>query len=677
MLHKRGNQVNPDNTSWRRIFRLVFVIFSLYLLGDAFYRWDGFRYYATFSEFLPSVALATILWSIVAALATVLIWLSVMAMEWFCRRLPWAVGREQILFFMSAFFLSAVTALYVKRSIWPYAQTTPLLKAVVLLCVLLTAVFLSWLFRKKSSRWIGILQERVTPLVWLFAIWMTASVFLVSYFTWIKEADNTAVLQKTPRTSVSGNQSPNIILLTFDTLTARDMSLYGYPRQTTPFISEWSKTASVFTRAEAEGNITTPTTASLMTGKRIWTHQTYHVGVSSNKPLKSDVENLPLLLKENGYYTMAFVVNPVASVKTLGIAGSFEIAPLATEFSTPASLFGWRFGIVDVLLYRMFANKIKLYDWILQRDFILDRLLNIISRNITETTAPPSKVYNGFLEALDNNSRTPFFAWLHVFPPHDPYLPPEPYLGMFDSSSRLRSYKTQERERRASFKYSTGKYRRFPQAVQETIDIMRARYDEFIRYSDSQFEDFISELIKRNKLKNTVIILSADHGESFEHAYLGHGQSHLYEQVTHIPLIIKNAGQSRGQVIDDMVEQIDIAPTILDLAGIAVPSWMEGRSLVPLMQGGRLPPRPAFSMVLDRNPSLGHRITKGTIAVWEGDYKLIHYLDENRSLLFNLKKDPAELNNLFDKEPETGRRLLALLKDNLRKANDKIGRMKQ
>jgi len=650
---------------------VVFVLFSLYLIGDAFYRWDGFRYYATFSEFLPSVALVTILWNIVAAFASALIWLSVRGMEWFCRRLRWRVGEEQLLFFMAAFFLSAVTALYVKRSIWPYAQTSPLLKTAILLCVIMTAVFISWLFRNKSSRWLSLLQERIDPLVWLFGIWIALSVFLVYYSTWIKHAGD-SVLQPTSQPVASEKNLPNIILLTFDTLTARDMSIYGYERETTPFISRWARTASVFTRAQAEGNITTPTAASLMTGKRIWTHQTYHVSVSSNKPVKSDIENLPLLLKKNGYYTMAFVVNPVASVKTLGVAGSFDIAPLATEFSTSSSLFGWRFGVVDVLLYRLFANKIKLYDWILQRDFILDRLLNIISRNITKTTAPPHKLYSRFLEAIDNNSASPFFAWLHVYPPHHPYLPPEPYMGMFDSSPRLRSYKTQEKERMASFKYSTGEYRQFPSDVQPTIDVMRARYDEFIRYSDRQFEDFIMELTRRDKLKNTVIILSADHGESFEHAYLGHGQSHLYEQVTHIPLIIRNAGQSKGQIIDDLVEQIDITPTILELADIQIPSWMEGRSLVPLMQGKSLPAKPVFSMVLDRNPSLGHLITRGTIAVWEGDYKLIHYLDENRSLLFNLKDDPDELNNLFDKEPETARRLLALIKDNLKKANERI-----
>ena len=212
--------------------------------------------------------------------------------------------------------------------------------------------------------------------------------------------------------------------------------------------------------------------------------------------------------------------------------------------------------------------------------------------------------------------------------------------------------------------------------MQPTVNRLRARYDEFIRYCDNEFENFMKKLANINKLQNTVIILSSDHGESFEHNYRAHGGAHLYEQVTFIPFIIKGPDQTEGRVINDLTEQIDIPPTILDLANIPAPSWMEGRSLLPLMQGKRLPLRPIFSMNFEKNPSLGHEITKGTVAVWEGDYKLIHYLENNESLLFNLKQDPDELNNLFEKEPEIGQRLLTLIQKNIKEANERIKREK-
>jgi arylsulfatase A-like enzyme len=101
---------------------------------------------------------------------------------------------------------------------------------------------------------------------------------------------------------------------------------------------------------------------------------------------------------------------------------------------------------------------------------------------------------------------------------------------------------------------------------------------------------------------------------------------------------------------------------------------MEGRSLVPLIRGENMQERPAFSMTFRENSSMGHPITRGTVAVWYDGYKLIHYFDENnsRSLLFNLKDDPSELDNLIDEDPETGQFLLHLIDANLEKANKRI-----
>ena len=139
-----------------------------------------------------------------------------------------------------------------------------------------------------------------------------------------------------------------------------------------------------------------------------------------------------------------------------------------------------------------------------------------------------------------------------------------------------------------------------------------------------------------------------------------------------IPLIIKYPNQTEGRIIDDIIEQIDIPATILDIADISLPLWMEGRSLVPLMYNKKLLPKPAFSMHLEANRRRGHQIEKGVFAVWEGNFKLIHDLEKKESLLFNLKKDPEEQDNLINKESEVGGHLLELILDNLKIANEKI-----
>lgn len=648
---------------FRQFLRIVFVLFSLYLLGDAFYRWDGFSYYASFSEFLPAVALTSIIWSLIGILTAIFLWLVLKLTEWSFQRGGLKIRIEYLILYAVIFVLLGSSVWKVKKLIWSDVQTTPQFKIAVFISIAVISGLLMVLFRNKAEQWVSVVQERIEPLVWLFGAFVILSVPLVTYYTWVRGTDK-AILHELVKPHVKDKNHPNIILVTFDALAAQEMPTYGYHRETTPFISEWAKKATVFTKVEAGSNFTTSAAAGLMTGKRVWTHQIYQI---EGSPVRGDNENMPAVLKKHGYYNIAFVVNPHASVKKLGMSGSFDMAPSAAEFSVSRSLIGNKFGTVDAALCRLFGDKIRLYDWILQRDFIMNRFFNIISRNFDQTEVPPEKAFKRFREILDNNLPEPYFAWIHVLPPHDPYLPPGAYIG---PSSELRDYRKQANLLDESYKYLF-QYHPFPQEMQPAVNIMRDYYDEFIKYIDKEFGNFVEELNKRQH-DNTVVILSADHGESFEHGYFTHGGLFLYEQVTHIPLIIKRPGRHEGQIVDALVEQIDVPATILDLTNIEIPSWMDGRSLIPLMRGERLPNRPAFSMNFEGNRSRGRQIVSGSIAVWEDDYKLIHYLGKNKSLLFNLKQDPDEMNNLYDKETETGLHLLGLIQDNLKKANEKI-----
>ena len=661
------NEMNIARVTFWQIFRLIFVTFCLYLLGDAFYRWDGFSYYASFLEFLPSVALASILWSSVALVSSAVVWFFFQLCHRLSRLFSWNISFEHLVLCSVLFILFGALSWKGKKIIWPYLQTTIQVKSLIFFSVALITIFVTYLLRNKAGQWTVVMQERITPLVWLFGILIIFSIPFVSYHTWFKKTDE-AVLKVVAGTAVTDVNRPNIILVTFDALAAREMSAYGYHRETTPFIRRWSENATVFSKAEASSNFTTPSAASLMTGKRVWTHQTYHI--EGTKPVRNDIESLPSVLKDNGYFNIALVVNPFASVKMLGMSESFDIAPPASDFSTSESLFGWKFGVIDKALYRAFGEKIKFHNWIISNEFIFSRFIDIFSRNITQTEVPPNKAFNRFLDIIDANQQKPFFAWIHLFPPHDPYLPPDDYSGKFNSSSESRTYKPQERLVKESYKYLYNN-RPFPVEMQQSVNLMRDYYDEYIMYIDKEFEDFMEELNKR-QMGNTIVILSSDHGESFEHGYFTHSGPFLFEQVTHVPLIIREPLQRRGYTLNERVEQVDISATILDLANIIPPSWIEGRSLVPLMRGEKLSELPAFAMNLQGNRSLGHQITKGTFAVWQGDYKLIHYLKDNKSLLFNLKQDPDELNNLVGIETDITQRLLVCIKTNLKKANEKI-----
>ena len=632
-------------------------------MGDAFFRWDGFSYYAPFSAFLPSIALVSILWSFVVVITTTLVWITFKLTELIFSRAGWKIRIEHFLMCSVMFGLLGAIVWIGKRYLLPDFHSL-LFRITVFICLLLVSATIAWRLHGKTEQWTDIIQERITPLVWLFGIIVICSVPVVAYHTWLKGPD-TKTYKKTTQESATNKNRPNFILVTFDALTARNMPLYGYHRETTPFMSQLAKSATVFNWTEAESNYTVPTVTSLMTGKRVWSHYSYF---SEGFSTEENKDNFPQILKNSGYHNRVYMGNRVTTPKKLAMESAFDFVQRLRAFQLVSYSI---IGFIDEILYRFFIDKIPLYNWIIKEDFLLYKILWVTSPEYTKVFVPPERAFNDFIKSMDMGEiPEPYFVWFHFYPPHDAYLPPTPFMGMFNSSSRLRSEKTQQE----AIRYLKREYFKNSKETQSMVtdrNILRDRYDESIRYCDKQFEDFIRRLDAKNISANAIIILSSDHGESFDHGYIIHGGIELYEQVTHIPLIIKEQNQSRGFIVKDMVEQIDIPATILDLAGVPVPQWMEGRSLVPLMRGKKLLPRPAFSMRLDSNRPR-EKLTKGTIVVWEGDYKLIYYLDDDRSLLFNLREDSDELYNLIQKKPEIGKRMLALIKDNLEKANDRI-----
>jgi hypothetical protein len=388
-----------------------------------------------------------------------------------------------------------------------------------------------------------------------------------------------------------------------------------------------------------------------MTGKRIWNHRVFQP--HGYKVYKGESENIPLLFKHNGYYLMGYMSAKYSVLEQTSLRRYFDIYRSPIMFKNRLTFF----GRIDQGLNMLFGRNIKLHDWIIKEDFIFGNFLRIVDKNLLggfTGFAHKKKIglyydielqLNNILEDIDNDPPEPFFAWAHLFPPHDPYPPLQPYKGIFESSLKLKG------------KNLSQEAIEHHEALRE-----RARYDEYIRYCDEKFKEFIKDLKLRDKMKNTVIILSSDHGML---------SSSVHELTTSIPLIINNADRKEGQIINDLVEQVDISATILDLAQIPIPDWIEGRSLVPLMRGEKLAPKPVFSMNFVSNP-VWDQITKGTVAIWDGNYKLIHDLGNNSSLLFNLKEDPDELNDLFSNKPEIGKRLLEVIRAEIIKANKKF-----
>ena len=440
---------------------------------------------------------------------------------------------------------------------------------------------------------------------------------------------------------------PNVVLITFDSLRADDMSLYGYHHDTTPNLRKLSRQSYVFENMYADSNWTRPAVASILTGSRPSTHglnfsSTHNIFAKNEKWVK----NLPVYLKQHGFDTLASVGNTLYAHpwKTDNYDG-FVYQPYERSLDR---LFNPHVATRYLLNLRSSAGiwlnetvkaNVPFVDYLYMKRYSKDRK-NILDNQIGLAGEPAEFTFKQ-AEKLILQSKRPFFAWIHLFPPHSPYLPPAKFRHSLLSEKTLETRLSQ----------------RDPRADWEKL---RLRYDEMILYADSAFADFLSFLKEAKLYDNTLLIVSSDHGESFEHGYKGHGGPYLYQQLVHIPLLIHLPGQNTGKMIKSNAEQIDIAPTIVDLLGFVDSGWFEGESLKAAMLEDYVSEKPKYLMNLEQSEIKGVRQSR-SVAVVKGSYKYIYYPDWKRGELYDLARDHAEQHNLAQIEKERADYLHSLM----------------
>ncbi|NVN91174.1 MAG: sulfatase [Desulfuromonadales bacterium] len=441
---------------------------------------------------------------------------------------------------------------------------------------------------------------------------------------------------------------PNVILITFDSLCSGDMSLYGYTHDTTPFINNLAHESFVFKNFYANSNWTRPSVASILTGSRPVTHG-LNFSSSQNIYARNDRgdRNLPMFLRKNGYDTLATSGNLIyAHPWKNDTYQGFVRQPYAKSVDRLIS----PHDITSKLLIIRSSAGIWFNDTVMANvpfvPFIFLKQYTSNRRKLLEHQVgfmgEPAEFTFKQAEKLLTNCKKPFFLWVHIFPPHSPYLPPTRFRHTFLAEEVL--------ETRASQKEPTADWHK-----------LRLRYDEMILYADSTLEDFLENIKKMGMYDNTLLIVSSDHGESFEHGYKGHGGPYLYQQAVHIPLIIHLPGQKRGFLVKSNAEQVDIAPTIVALLGMRNPGWFEGESLTRAMYEGYDSQKPKYMMNLERSGIWGGRQASRSIGVIEGDYKYIFYPELNQSELYDLAKDQNETHDLVRTHQEKSRHLHSLI----------------
>jgi arylsulfatase A-like enzyme len=458
---------------------------------------------------------------------------------------------------------------------------------------------------------------------------------------------------KLPSYSPGSPDQPNILIIVLDALSARHMSLYGYPRVTTPYIENFAERATVFHNHYAGGNFTTPGTASLLTGTLPWTHHAFHIhGMVNDLSIPHNLFNqVP-----PGTYTTSYTHNLFALTLLYQFRDSLaelvmprKLALKDFEFSDQLFKNDYNIAYIGENISLNTNNKaasslfLSLFDRLFKQN--QERQINKKYDNLFPVRVPEE---NGVIFILEDSINwaieqvkslpQPYLAYFHFLPPHDPYLPTRDFIGKFRGDGYFPV------EKPKSFA-SLG-------LEQKALNNNCLLYDEYLAYADFEFGRLVSEMQKNGLLDTTYLILTSDHGELFERGISGHVTPVLYESIVHIPLIISRPGIDTRMDIYDQTSCIDVLPTILNIYGQPIPQWCEGRILPSFASQDSSIERAIFAMDNKSNPKYGP-ITSGTLMAIQGNYKLINNMNNGGPVegeLYNLKNDPEELENLVNSQ---------------------------
>jgi arylsulfatase A-like enzyme/predicted Zn-dependent protease len=365
----------------------------------------------------------------------------------------------------------------------------------------------------------------------------------------------------------SSSRKLNVVLITVDTLRADRVGCYGFNPDVTPTMDSWAARGVRFENCISQTPLTFPSHTTILTG----TLPLFH-GVRDNGGfvVPPQLETIAEVFKSAGYTTAAFVSAYVLDSKW-GLNQGFD----------------YYFDRFDLGRF----EKISLGE---------------VQRRADETI-------NETLSWLEKNSQNPFFLWVHLYDPHTPYDPPEPYRSQFSDRPYLGE----------------------------------------IAYTDSQLARLKDYLEKTGLQENTLLVLTSDHGESLgAHKESTHG-FFVYQEALHVPLIfVPPSDKFAGKTYSGVVTLADVMPTILDFVGLPLPAEVQGMSLVRYFAGNKKPEeRLAYSETFYPRYHYGWSELR---SFQNNRYKLIIAPVPE---LYDLQKDPEEQKNLVYLEKATYEKL--------------------
>lgn len=415
------------------------------------------------------------------------------------------------------------------------------------------------------------------------------------------------------------NRTKRIIFIIADTLRAQNVGLYGANPSPTPNIDALGKTGIVFDNAYTTITKTDPAITTIMTGRYPLSNGLINHGPEITRKEEKNLSALTFLaeiLKKHGYKT--FAVDWLSRWHKRGYG--YYSGKLTKDCDPSFPLMGLPFPLILRILDKISVKYLK-------REIFL-RFYYSLFTNPKIPYDPADVVINKAIKILEKNKNENIFVYLHLWDAHAPHTRPKGlYSYLFDTAADT--------------------------------------YNAEIKFLDTEIGRLIDQLKKTNQLRNTLIVLTSDHGENLYEHDTPFNHEGLYEDVVKVPLIISHGLLPVG-TISDSVQHIDIFPTILDFLKISGPDDIDGKSLLPLIRGGKKSKRRSvyFEDLTYRKLEIPRNTRR--IGIRIGEYKFIKTLiGEKKDIyaimpredlkitketLFNLEKDPFEKDNLVQKK---------------------------
>jgi arylsulfatase A-like enzyme len=410
--------------------------------------------------------------------------------------------------------------------------------------------------------------------------------------------------------------APNVLFIVLDTVRAESLSLHGYSRETSPQLEQLARRGVRFDNARTAAAWTLPSHASMFTGR--WAHE---LSTRPDWPLDQTYPTLAEFLRDRGYATAGFVGNTYFCNAWFGLNRGFlhyeDVAVSLLEMIRSSSM--GRYLVQELAP----ATSIR------------DRIHAYFNRKDART------INRDCLAWLSSRPQgRPFFVFLNYFDAHDPYIAAKDAPRHFG----LRPETAQEIAALRDWLHND-KTKLSPRVLQ----VARDGYDDGIAYVDDQLGRLFAALEQQGLLDNTVVVVTADHGELLgEHNSFGHG-SHLYRQVVNVPLLIAGPRSiPAGQSISEPVSLRDLPATVTDLCGLASASPFPGHTLSRFWARTKSDAAPEDEFLLTETAD---ELSRGSVdstrarALAFGGKVYIRNKDRHEEL-YDVVLDPAELHDL-------------------------------